>query len=72
MEDIEQKIDRIISYIFGECDMRQGEINRNLMLKIKKYCLQDIQEHPNLKTALKTKKEFFVFVIQSMIYMLRE
>lgn len=72
MENIEQKIDRTISYIFGECDMRKGEKNNHLMSKIKKYCMDDIYENPSLKIGLKTNREFSIFIIQSMIYMLRE
>lgn len=71
-KNIEQKLDKAISYIFGNCDMRKGEKNQNIMLKVKKYCMNDIKKHPSLEKVLKTNYQFSIFVIQSMIYMLRK
>lgn len=69
---MKDKIEKTISYIFGEYDMRKGEKNLITMQQLAKFCLDDIKEHPGLENELNDTKELEYFVIKSMIYMLSD
>lgn len=69
---MKDKIEKTISYIFGEYDMRKGKKNSITMQRLAKFCLDDIKEHPGLEKELNDTKKLEFFVIQSMIYMLSD
>lgn len=67
---MQEKIEGMISYLFGKYDMRKGDRNHQRMEKLLKFCLEDMEKHPCLLEILNNKEELEFFVIQSMIYML--
>lgn len=67
---MKERVEAMISYIFGKYDMRKGENNRLRMQKLAEFCLQNIEEHPNLKDELENKSALEYFVIQSIIYLI--
>ena len=67
---MKERVEAMISYIFGKYDMRKGENNRLRMQKLAEFCLQDIGEHPKLKDEPENKPALECFVIQSIIYMM--
>lgn len=67
---MQEKVETMISYIFGKYDMRKGENNKLRMQKLTEFCIQDINEHPALTRVLSNKTTLEHFVIQSIIYMM--
>ena len=67
---MKEKVEAMISYIFGKYDMRKGENNKLRMQKLTEFCMQDIDEHPMLIKELSNKTALKHFVIQSIIYMM--
>lgn len=67
---MEEKIEGMISYLFGKYDMRQGDKNYKRMEKLLKFCMEDMEKYPCLFTELDSKEKLEFFVIQSMIRML--
>ena len=67
---MKEKVEAMISYIFGKYDMRKGENNKLRMLKLTEFCIKDINEHPTLIKELSDKTALEYFVIQSIIYMM--
>ena len=66
---MKEKVEAMISYIFGKYDMRKGE-NKFRMQKLTEFCMRDIDEHPILIKELNDKTALEYFVIQSIIYMM--
>ena len=67
---MKEKVEAMISYIFGKYDMRKGENNKLRMQKLTEFCMQDIDEHPALVKELSNKNALEHYVIQSIIYMM--
>lgn len=70
--DIETRVETIISYLFGKYDMRLGEDNKNRMQKVLEFCMEDIRMHPALECELNSNEKLEFFIIQSLIYMIKE
>ena len=70
--DIETRVETIISYLFGKYDMRLGEDNKNRMQKVLEFCMEDIRMHPALEYELNSNEKLEFFIIQSLIYMIKE
>lgn len=66
-----EKVEAMISYIFGKYDMRKGDNNKVRMQRLLEFCMEDIRVHPALVDALSSKEALEYFVIQSVIYMIR-
>ncbi len=69
---MEEKLKGMISYVFGKYDMRLGEDNKNRMQKVLEFCMDDIRIHPALERELNSNKKLEFFIIQSLIYMIKE
>lgn len=69
---MEEKLEGMISYIFGKYDMRRGEDNKNRMQKVLEFCMEDIRIHPALERELDSNEKLEFFIIQSLIYMIKE
>lgn len=69
---MEEKLEGMISYIFGKYDMRRGEDNKNRMQKVLESCMEDIRIHPALERELDSNEKLEFFIIQSLIYMIKE
>ena len=69
---MEEKLKGIISRIFGKYDMRLGEDNKKRMQKVLEFCMEDIRIHPALERELNSNKKLEFFVIQSLIYMIKD
>lgn len=67
---MKERVEAMISYIFGKYDMRKGENNRLRMQKLAEFCLQDIGEHSKLKDEPENKPALKYFVIRSIIYLM--
>lgn len=67
---MKEKVEAMISYIFGKYDMRKGENNKLRMQKLTEFCMKDINKHPTLIKELNDKTALEYFVIQSIIYMM--
>ena len=67
---MKEKVEAMISYIFGKYDMRKGENNKLRMQKLTEFCMKDINKHPTLIKELSDKTALEYFVIQSIIYMM--
>lgn len=67
---MQEKVETMISYIFGKYDMRKGENNKLRMRKLADFCMRDINEHPALVKELSNKNALEHYVIQSIIYMM--
>lgn len=67
---MEERIKKMISYLFGKYDMRKGNKNHQRMEKLLKFCMEDIEKHLYLEEELNNKEKLEFFVIQSMIYMI--
>lgn len=67
---MKEKVEAMISYMFGKYDVRKGENNKLRMQKLTEFCMQDIAEHPILIKELSDKTALEYFIIQSMIYMM--
>lgn len=70
--DIKMRIETTISYLFGKYDMRRGEDNKNRMQKVLEFCMEDIRMHPALEQELNSNERLEFFIIQSLIYMIKE
>ena len=70
MNHLKEKVEAMISYIFGKYDTRKGENNKLRMQKLTEFCMKDINEHPTLIKELSDKTALEYFVIQSIIYMM--
>lgn len=70
MNHLKEKVEAMISYIFGKYDMRKGENNKLRMQKLTEFCMKDINKHPTLIKELNDKTALEYFVIQSIIYMM--
>lgn len=69
---MEEKLKGIISRIFGKYDMRLGEDNKKRMQKVLEFCMEDIRIHPALECELNSNIKLEFFVIQSLIYMIKD
>lgn len=69
---MKEKVETMLSYIFGKYDMRKGEKNQAVMKKVLDFCVEDINEHPLLKDELQDNTALEHYIIQSMIYMLKD
>lgn len=69
---MEEKLEATISYVFGKYDMRKGEDNKNRMQKLLEFCKEDIRMHPALESELNSKEKLEFFIIQSLIYMIKD
>lgn len=69
---MEEKLEGMISYIFGKYDMRRGEDNKKRMQKVLEFCMEDIRIHPALEHELDSNEKLEFFIIQSLIYMIKE
>ena len=67
---MQEKIEAMISYVFGKYDMRKGKKNNTRMKKLLKFCMEDMKEHPSLENELHDKSALEFYVVQSMIYMI--
>lgn len=67
---MKEKVEAMISYIFGKYDMRKGENNKLRMRKLADFCMRDINKHPALVKELSNKNALEHYVIQSIIYMM--
>lgn len=68
IKEMKNRLEGIISYLFGKYDMRRKE-NYQKMDRLLKFCMEDIEKHTCL-LDIKKNEELEFFVIQSMIYML--
>lgn len=68
---MQEKVEAMISYIFGKYDMRKGKRNKLRMQKVLEFCMDDIKMHPSLEKELQEKSALEFFVIQSIIYLIR-
>lgn len=66
---MKDKIEAMISYVFGKYDMRKGKTNQMRMSKLLDFCMDDINEHPSLIDELQDNTTLEHFIIQSIIYM---
>lgn len=67
---MKEKIEAMISYVFGKYDMRKGKMNQMRMSKLLDFCMKDINEHPSLADNLQDNTALEYFVVQSIIYMM--
>lgn len=67
---MKEKIEAMISYVFGKYDMRKGKINQERISKLLDFCMKDIIKHPSLADELQDNTALEFFVIQSIIYMM--
>lgn len=69
---MKEKLEGMISHVFGKYDMRLGEDNKNRMQKVLEFCMEDIRIHPALEQELNSNEKLEFFIIQSLIYMIKE
>lgn len=69
---MKERLEGIISRIFGKYDMRLGEDNKKRMQKVLEFCMEDIRIHPALERELNSNEKLEFFVIQSLIYMIKD
>lgn len=70
--DMETRVETVISYLFGKYDMKLGEDNKNRMQKVLEFCMEDIRMHPSLERELDSNEKLEFFIIQSLICMIKE
>lgn len=68
---MQNRVEAMISYVFGKYDMRKGARNKVRMQKVLDFCMEDIRMHPSLENELQEKTALEFYIIQSIIYLIR-